>query len=102
VRKRVNAPIDVFVDALDLAEMSFEGVDPATTGRPSYPSLSYPEVVHLPLSEPRSGYFSACGPPAAIAARPLSARTGQIDIDDKAAANESLTSIIGSERPAIY
>jgi transposase len=28
--------IDVFVDALDLAEMSFEGVKPAATGRPSY------------------------------------------------------------------
>jgi hypothetical protein len=28
--------IEVFVDALDLAEMSFEGVEPATTGRPSY------------------------------------------------------------------
>ncbi len=28
--------IDVFVDALDLAEMAFEGVDPATTGRPAY------------------------------------------------------------------
>ena len=28
--------IDVFVDALDLAEMSFEGVAPAATGRPSY------------------------------------------------------------------
>src|SRR6516162_7010413 len=28
--------IDAFVDALDLAEMSFEGVEPATTGRPSY------------------------------------------------------------------
>src|SRR6201996_530238 len=28
--------IDVFVDALDLAEMSFEGVEPAGTGRPSY------------------------------------------------------------------
>jgi transposase len=28
--------IDVFVDALDLAEMSFEGVEPAVTGRPSY------------------------------------------------------------------
>ena len=27
--------IDVFVDALDLAEMSFEGVEPAATGRPS-------------------------------------------------------------------
>jgi transposase len=28
--------IDAFVDALDLAEMSFEGVAPAATGRPSY------------------------------------------------------------------
>jgi transposase len=28
--------IDVFVDALDLAEMNFEGVEPAATGRPSY------------------------------------------------------------------
>src|SRR5579864_5415338 len=32
--------IDLFVDALDLAEMSFEGVEPAATGRPSYhPSI---------------------------------------------------------------
>jgi transposase len=28
--------IDVFVDALDWAEMSFERVEPAATGRPSY------------------------------------------------------------------
>src|SRR5215813_3605110 len=28
--------IDVFVDALDLVEMSFAGVEPAATGRPSY------------------------------------------------------------------
>jgi transposase len=28
--------IDVFVDALDLAEMGFDGVDPAATGRPAY------------------------------------------------------------------
>src|ERR1700727_3176957 len=28
--------MDVFVDALDLAEMSFEGAEPAATGRPSY------------------------------------------------------------------
>src|SRR6187402_3349469 len=33
--------IDVFVDALDLAEMSFEGVEPVATGRPSYhPSMA--------------------------------------------------------------
>src|SRR5215472_17317520 len=28
--------LDVFVDALDLAKMSFEGVEPAATGRQSY------------------------------------------------------------------
>src|SRR5947209_11021192 len=28
--------IEVFVDALDLAEIGFEGVDPAATGRPAY------------------------------------------------------------------
>jgi transposase len=28
--------IDPFVDALDLSEMGFEGVEPAATGRPSY------------------------------------------------------------------
>src|SRR3974390_2927650 len=28
--------IDAFVNALDLAEVSFEGVEPAATGRPSY------------------------------------------------------------------
>jgi transposase len=28
--------IDVFVDTLDVAEMSFEGMAPETTGRPSY------------------------------------------------------------------
>lgn len=28
--------IDVFVDALNLAEMGFEGIDPARTGRPAY------------------------------------------------------------------
>ena len=33
--------IDVFVDAPDLAEMSFKWAEPAATGRPSY----YPSVV---------------------------------------------------------
>ena len=28
--------VDVFVDALDLRDLGFEGVDPATTGRPAY------------------------------------------------------------------
>ena len=32
--------IDAFVDALDLAELGFDGVDPAATGRPGYhPSM---------------------------------------------------------------
>jgi transposase len=28
--------VDAFVDALDLAELSFDGVEPAATGRPAY------------------------------------------------------------------
>src|ERR1700722_17287793 len=43
--------IDVFVDALDLAEMSFEAAKPAATGRLSY----HPSVLlklYLRLSEP--------------------------------------------------
>ena len=32
--------IDVFVEALDLAEMGLEGIDPAATGRPaSHPAV---------------------------------------------------------------
>jgi hypothetical protein len=45
--------IDVFVDALDLAEMSFGGVEPAATGRPSYHPGS-PQALHLRLSKPGS------------------------------------------------
>src|SRR5208282_5257520 len=42
--------IDVFVEALDLTEMSFEGVEPAATGRPSYhPSVLLKLYI---LSEP--------------------------------------------------
>src|SRR5262245_603883 len=36
--------IDVFVDALDLAEMSFGGVEPAATGRPSYHPSVLPKL----------------------------------------------------------
>jgi transposase len=36
--------IDVFVDALDLAEMSFEGVEPAATDRPSYHPSVLPKL----------------------------------------------------------
>ena len=39
--------IDAFVDALDLAELGFDSVDPAATGRPSY----HPSVL-LKLYEP--------------------------------------------------
>ena len=46
--------IDVFVDALDLAEMSFEGVEPAATGRPSYHPSVLLKALHLRLSEPGS------------------------------------------------
>jgi transposase len=31
--------VDVFVDALDLAELSFKDVEPAVTGRPGYHAL---------------------------------------------------------------
>jgi transposase len=42
--------IDVFVDALDLAEMSFEGLE-AATGRPSYhPSVLLKLYIYI---EPR-------------------------------------------------
>ena len=32
--------VDCFVDALDLADLGFEGVEPAATGRPAYLCLS--------------------------------------------------------------
>jgi transposase len=32
--------VDAFVDALDLAELVFDGVEPAATGRPSRKSTS--------------------------------------------------------------
>jgi len=44
--------IDVFVEALDLAEMSFDGIEPAATGRPSYHPSGSAEALHLRLSEP--------------------------------------------------
>jgi hypothetical protein len=37
--------IDVFVDALDLAEMSFEWVEPAATGRPSCVACTTSDLV---------------------------------------------------------
>ncbi len=44
--------IDVFVDTLDLAEIGFEGVEPAATGRPSYHPSVLLKLLHLRLSEP--------------------------------------------------
>src|SRR5258708_38391843 len=39
--------IDVFVDALDLGALDFGGVDPKTTGRPSYhPSIPFKLYVY--------------------------------------------------------
>ena len=47
--------IDVFVDALDLAEMNFEGVEPAATGRPSYhPSVLLKLYIYGYLNRVRS------------------------------------------------
>ena len=40
--------IDAFVDALDLGEMNFEGVEPAATGRPSYHPSEAGIIVTLP------------------------------------------------------
>src|ERR1700722_17479915 len=48
--------IDVFVDALDLAEMRFEGVEPAATGRPSYhPSVLLKLYIYGFLHRGQSG-----------------------------------------------
>ena len=46
--------IDAFVDALDLAELGFDGVEPAATGRPCLSSFGSLEALHLRLSQPRA------------------------------------------------
>jgi transposase len=56
--------IDAFVEALDLAELGFAGVEPKPTGRPSY----HPAVLlslHLRTSTAcsRAGGFSGRRPP---------------------------------------
>jgi hypothetical protein len=74
--------IDVFVDALDLAGMSFEGVEPAATGRPSYhPSVLlklyiFRRSFELPIG--LCGLTFACGQiflegKADVAGKPLAA-----------------------------
>jgi transposase len=45
--------VDVFVEALDLRDLGFEGVDAAGIGRPSYrPGAA--QTLHLRLFEPRA------------------------------------------------
>src|SRR5215472_16487072 len=47
--------IDVFVDALDLTEMNFDGIEPAATGRPSYhPSVLLKLYIYGYLSRVQS------------------------------------------------
>ena len=55
--------IDVFVDALDLAEMTFEGVDPAATGRPAcHPSVLLKLYIY--------GYLTECSRAEGLNERP--------------------------------
>jgi transposase len=53
--------IDAFVDALDLAELGFSGVEPAATGRPSYhPSLLLKLYVYGYLNRVQSSRRLEC------------------------------------------
>jgi Transposase domain (DUF772) len=53
--------IDVFVDELDLAELRFGGVDPETTGRPSYhPSVLLKLYIYGYLNRVRSSRRLEC------------------------------------------
>lgn len=56
--------IDVFVDALDLAEMGFDGMDPAATGRPSY----HPSVL---LSFTSTATLTGCSRAGGWSERPV-------------------------------
>jgi transposase len=44
--------IDVFVDELDLAELGFASVHPATTGRPAYHPADLLKIYYLRLPQP--------------------------------------------------
>src|SRR5260221_11171638 len=44
--------VDVFVDALELRDLGFDGVDPAATGRPAYHPSPDAQALHLRLSQP--------------------------------------------------
>jgi len=43
-----------FVDALELGDLGFDGVDPAATGRPAYHPSPMLKLYILRLSQPRS------------------------------------------------
>ena len=44
--------VDVFVDALELRELGFDGVTPAATGRPGYHPSPIAQALYLWLSQP--------------------------------------------------
>src|SRR5215472_164709 len=57
--------IDAFVDTLDLAELGFEGVEPAETGRPAYhPSVLLKLYVYGYLNQVQSSGGSSVRPAA--------------------------------------
>ena len=46
--------IDAFVEALDLADLGFAGVEPAATGRPAFHPSVLLKLYNLRLSQPRA------------------------------------------------
>jgi hypothetical protein len=46
--------VDAFVDALDLKQLSFDGMVPKVTRAAFLPSISAAEALHLRLSQPHS------------------------------------------------
>src|SRR5215468_2242772 len=61
--------IDAFVDALDIAELGFEGVEPAVTGRPSYhPSCLLKLYIYGYLNRVQSSRRSWAQPRGDVAA----------------------------------
>ena len=51
--------VDVFVDALELRDLGFDGVDPAATGRPAYhPSAMLKLYIYGYLNRNRAGDWS--------------------------------------------
>jgi hypothetical protein len=57
--------MDVFVEALDLVELGFDGAQPMATGRPGYkPAVLLKLYIYGYLNRPR------CGPEAPVLARP--------------------------------